>query len=980
MYKLTLCTSNHGRVCKAFNADGSTVAGGNLISGNYEVLSLSGLDDLGRVITRSKANSLLVLGEPTNGFVTGKLGLVSNSSGTSKVAISKAHFKPVEAGFFLVDVDDATVTTEAVISHLEAFSDAFKGVQWLRVNSSSALLKDAQGVEIVRKAKYHLYACATGLDNVRHFVKHYERWCDDNGLVKYIASKSGAQLKRYMLDISIYQPYHARKVFEGVELPKGFTTDKEPTFYNVGGKVLDLSGFTAPAITKQQKHVKNQQVKPVQGHTLSVGDGVRYPDNRVATLFNKRIRNHATLNGLLISLGYKVGNTGRYLSPEQTTTNSNTQLLHDAPGAYALYCHSDSSPFCGLAYTPFDAYVHYGHQGCLKAAEKAVLASVSDIAHHYEGDVQTQHVDDFSPVVDALKKGKSIYLCAHLGDGKTQTVLNTFRHLKKRILYINHSRSLTADIARVAKCKGYKVATYTDSSTDIEAADFVITTINSLEKIDCSEFDVVVIDEVLAVTETLVSTKSTLKEAEQIKVMATLRDVCYKKQVLLLDGDKTPYTHALMKALRVGEVYKVAAQYEQPKVSWLKNTTKKQHAAAPVLVSAAKSTQCAFFSDSKKTVKILSEHEGWKNALTITGDNSGEDVVQTFLQDVEAQAAVTPLLAYTSCMGCGVSIVETARELFGYYCGTVTPQSFYQMARRYRRAIGTIKISVHHRRLLDDGVQLEDYQRALTKRLVDVDDYDGLYDCYITIKSNFLNCKQIWDSAPDIALMSYLQAVGVEVVSQEEVKLSGKDCDAVEEAQTTVEHNMIADVVGARCLTDVEQRAIEQQSGLTLKQTAAKTKTKICTVLGVDDDALDAHTVERCLFDGLLGKVVAARSLIGEGGKGGKGKFYSGLLECVDGNRTTGKQLNHKLKQALQGLTRVEQVQLFKLDLGLSLPDVENDSRFSQWISNLLKHFGLVKADSKKTKGFYSFVLGWDADVMKWCKGLGGKGASKSCI
>ena len=975
MYKLTLCTSNHGRVCKAFNADGSTVAGGHLIGGSYEVLSLNGLDDLERVIARSKANSLLVLGEPANGRVTGKLGLVRNSDGLRTVAISKDHFKPVEAGFFLVDVDDPTVTTEAVISHLESFSDVFKGVQWLRVNSSSALLKDSQGVEIVRKAKFHLYACATGLGSIGHFVKNYTQWCEDNGLVKKVTSKGGAQLNRYMLDISIYQPYHARKVFEGVAVPKGFTTDKEPTFYNVGGSVLDLSGFTAPATTTnqhkhepKQKHVQKPKDKPVHVQTLTVGTGVRYTDNRIASLFNGRIRNHAALNGLLTSLGYKVGNPGRYLSPEQTSTSSNTQILHDEPGAYALYCHSDSNPFCGLAYSPFDAYVHYEHQGDIKAAEKAVLASVNDIAHHYEGDVPTQYVDDFSQVVDALTKGTSIYLCAHLGDGKTQTVLNTLRHLKKRILYINHSRSLTANIAQVASVKGYIVATYTDSTPDVDAADFVITTINSLGKINCTKFDVVVIDEVLAVTETLVSTKSTLKDSEQLKVLAALIETCSKKQVLLLDGDKTPYTHALMKTLKVKQVYKVAAQHEQPTVSWLKTTTKKQHAAAPVLVSAAKSTECAFFSDSKKTVKILSEHESWKNSLTITGDDSGEETAQAFLQDVEAKAAVTPLVAYTSCMGCGVSIVGTARELYGYYSGTVTPQSFYQMARRYRRAIGTIKVSVHHRRVLDDGVQLEDYHRAIKKRFVDVMDYDGLYDSYITIQSNFLHCKQIWDSAPDIALMSYLQAVGVEV-SQEEVSLTGKDCDDVEEAQTTVEHNMVTEVVGASCLTEVEQRAMEQQTGLTLKQTAAKTKTSICAVLGVADDELDVHTVERCLFDGLLGKVVAARSLIGEGGNGYKGKFYSELLSCVDGNRTTGKQLAHKLKQALRRLTRTEQVQLFKLELGLSLPDVENDSRFSQWISNLLKHFGIVKTDLKTTKGFRSFELAFDADVLKWCKG-----------
>lgn len=972
MYKLTLCTSNHGRVCKAFNADGSTVAGGQLVGGTYQVLSLGGLDDLERVITQSKANSLLVLGEPANGLEAGKIGLVSNSDGQSKVAVSKAHFKPVEAGFFLVDVDDATVTTEAVISHLEAFSDAFKGVQWLRVNSSSALLKNAQGVEVVRKAKYHLYACATGLGNIGHFVKHYEQWCDDNGLVKYVASKSGAQLKRYMLDVSIYQPYHARKVFEGVELPKGFTTDKEPTVHNAGGKVLDFSGFTAPAITNQQKHVKKQHVKPVQAVPRTVGEGKCYPDSYAGAIFNKRIRNHAKLNPLLISLGYKIGNTGRYVSPEQTTQDSNTQLLNDAAGAYALYCHSDSSPFCGRAYTPFDAYVHYGHQGCLKAAEKAVLASVDDIAHHYEGDVPTTHVGDFNPVVDALKQGHSFYLCAHLGDGKTQTVLNTFRPLKKRILYINHSRSLTADIAGGAKSKGYTVATYTDAPCDVAGANFVITTINSLGKIDCSLFDVIVIDEVLAVTETLVGQQSTLKEVEQIKALELLTDICQGRQTLLLDGDKTPYTHALMKALMIKEVYKVAAQHEQPKVAWLKNTTKK-HSANPAVVGASKSTQCAFFSDSKKMVKILSEHEGWGNALTITGDNSGEDTAQAFLQNVEEQAALTPLLAYTSCMGCGVSIVQTARELFGYYCGTVTPQSFYQMSRRYRRAIGTIKISVHHRRLLDDVVSLSEYHEALKKGLVDAGLYGGLIDSYVTIRANFLNCKGIWDSAPDIALMSYLQAVGVEVI-QEEVQLSGKDCDAVEEAKNTVEHTMVADVMGARCLTDVEQRAIEQQNGLTRTQTAAKTKTKICKVLGVDDDELDVHTVDRCLFDGLLGKVVAARALLGEGGKGARGRFFNGLLGCVDGNRTTGKQLNHKMKQVLMGFTRVELVQLFKLDLGLSLPDVENDSRFSQWISNLLKHFGLVKADSKKTKGFYSFILGWDADVQKWCNGFGGQG------
>lgn len=973
MHKLTICTSTAGHVCKKFNADGSTVGGGNFISGTYKVLELSGLDELAQVITQSKATQLFVLGEPANGLTTGKVGLVSNSDGKRQIALCNNHFKPAEHGFFLVDVDDVDVTPDAVIKHLEAFSDAFKGVQWLRVNSSSALLKDATGWEVVRKNKYHLYACASGLQHVDGLMAEYKAYCESQGLVKYVHNKAGRRLTRYPLDVSVYSSYKSRKVFEGVGLPVNHVTDKEPAFYNVGGRVLDLSGFIAPAQPKktvQTQHTEKQRKNNAGARTSRVGTGKLYSHSRVGLLFNRRITTLASLTTCLNSLGYKAGANGRFISPEQTTTTGNTQLLSSKAGEFLLFCHSDTSPFCGRAYSPFDAFVQYAHNGCLASAEKAVLDSTDDIAHHYEGDVPTTHVPDFNSVVDALKQGVSCYLCAHLGDGKTQTVLNTFRDSGKRILYINHSRALTANIAEQAALKGFTVATYNDSVSVIGQSNFFITTINSLNKFSIGGFDVVVVDEVLAVTETLVSLHSTLKEKEQIKALECLIEGCERKQVLLLDGDKTPYTHALMQALSIKTVFKVAPQHTQPSIVVLNNRTHKKQSKSAALVAASKVESGVFFSDSKKQATMLGVMESWKDAIVITGDNSGEKSAQAFLQNVEQHAANTNLVAYTSCMGCGVSIVNTMRELFGHYSGTVTPQAFYQMTRRYRRPVGAIKISIHNRRAFDDGVTVAEYKQVLQKRFELVDDYSGLYDVYTTIRSNFLYCKQIFDLAPDVSLLAYFKAVGLNVTTEQTI-LSDADCDALDDAKNTVEINMVADVMAQDCLSDSELKALDKQTGLTQQQTAAKHKTNICTVLGVDPLELDKHTVERALFDNLVGKVVAARGLVGVDDENNtiKGSFLKALLNCVDGSRVTGKQLNHKVKQALNGMGRNEQILLFKLEFKMSLPDVENDSRFSQWVVGLLKHFGLVKKDVKKTRGTFSFVLAFDDDVGKWCRG-----------
>ena len=976
MYKLTLCTSTAGRVCKNFNADGSTVGGGNFISGTYKVLTLSGLDELAQVIQQSKATQLFVLGEPANGLATGKVGLVSNSDGTRQIALCNNHFKSAELGFFLVDVDDVDVTPEDVIKHLESFSDAFKGVQWLRVNSSSSLLKDAEGWEVVRKNKYHLYACATGLQHVDGLIAEYKAYCESQGLLKYVHSKAGRRLTRYPLDVSVYSSFKSRKVFEGVGLPANHTTDKEPTFYNVGGRVLDLSGFIAPAkkectTTKQPTEKQQKQHAKVVQTTVStvVGTGQVYNNSRLGMLFNRRITTLAALNTCLSSLGYKEGANGRYIAPEQTSTTGNTQLLNSTPSEFMLYCHSDSSPFCGLAYSPFDAFVQYAHSGCLESAEKALLDATDDIAHHYEGDVPTTHVSDFTSVVDALKQGVSCYVCAHLGDGKTQTVLNTFKDSGKRILYINHSRALTANIAEQAALKGFTVATYNDDVSVISKSNFFITTINSLIKFPIGGFDVVVVDEVLAVTETLVALKSTLKEQEQLKALEYLIEWKKDTQMLLLDGDKTPYTHELMKALRIKTVFKVAPQHPQPSIVVLKNRTRKNQSKSAALVAASKVESGVFFSDSKKQAAMLGAMDGWKEALVITGDNSGEQAAQAFLQNVEQQATTTNQVAYTSCMGCGVSIVNTMRQLFGHYSGTVSPQAFYQMTRRYRRPVGSIQISIHSRHVFDDGVTTAEYKQALRKRFDLVNDYSRLYDVYITVRANFLTCKQIFDLAPDVALLAYFKSVGLKVTTEDTV-LSVEECEAVDDAKETVETTLVEDVLAQHCLTDSEQKALDQQTGLTQQQTAAKHKTAICTVLGVDPLELDKHTVERVLFDNLLGKVVAARGLVGvgEGTSTIKGMFLKALLDCVDGSRVTGKQLNQKVKQALHGIGRNEQILLFKLDMGLSIPDLENDTSVSRWMASLLNHFGLVKKDIKKTRGTYSFVVAFDDDVLKWTK------------
>lgn len=977
MYKLTLCTSTAGRVCKNFNADGTTVGGGNFVTGKYEVLSLSGLDELAKVISQSKATQLFVLGEPANGLTTGKVGLVANSDGNRQIALCSKHFKPAEHGFFLVDVDDVDVTPESVIKHLEAFSDVFKGVQWLRVNSSSSLLKDAEGWEVTRKNKYHLYACATGLQHVDGMVAEYKAYCEAEGLHKYVYSKSGSRLTRYPLDISVYASFKSRKVFEGVGLPANYTTDKEPTFYNVGGKVLDLCGFKAPTkqkerttTTKQPTEKKQQQQKHIaKVAPRKVGTGRVYNNSRIGMLFNRRITSLAALNTLLSGWGYKEGANGRYIAPEQTSTTGNTQLLNSTPSEYMLYCHSDSSPFCGLAYTPFDALVQYEHNGCLESAENAIVDASEDIAHHYEGDVPTTHVADFTSVVDAMKQGVSCYICAHLGDGKTQTVLNTFKDAGKRIMYINHSRALTANIAEQASLKGFTVATYNDDVGVIEQSNFFISTINSLGKFAIGSFDVVVVDEVLAVAETLFGLKSTMKETDQIKVFECLLEWKRGTQMLLLDGDKTPYTHALMKQLHINTVFKVAPQHPQPSIVVLKNKTRKNQTKSAALVAASKVESGVFFSDSKKQAAMLGLMEGWKDALVITGDNSGEQAAQSFLQNVEQRAATTNHVAYTSCMGCGVSIVHTMRELFGHYSGTVSPQAFYQMTRRYRRPVGSIKISIYSHHVFDDGVTTEDYKRALKKRFEFVSDYAGLYDSFITIRSNLLTCKKIEALSPDVALLSYLKAVGLNVTAEDAV-LTVEECEAVDDAKETVETTMVEDVMTQDCLTDIELRKLEQQTGLTQKQTASQKKTTFCKVLGVDPLELDKHTVERCLFDNLVGKVVAARSLVGadEGTNTVNGKFLKALLACVDGSRVTGKQWNQKVKEALKGVSRTEQVLLFTLDLQMSLPNLENDVSFSRWMVSLLNHFGLVKKELKKTRGTYSFVVAFDDDVAKWTK------------
>lgn len=980
MYFLTRITDN-SVICKSYDMFGTKIDGGLGSYGTYTVESVSSLPDLLAIIEATTANECLVLGVPKDGTTKGRYTTKKNRIKHKRIAICGDDFKHTEAGLFLVDCDDESQTPESLIAHLEAFNDAFKGVEWLQVNSSSALLIDDCGQTIHTKKKYHLYCLATHLQNVTHFVKAYESWAVEHKHSHYITSKNGSQLLRFPLDTAVYKSMQSRKVFESVGLAKGWSAPKQPKQHNQGGGVLDLSCFNAPAIAKKLKKEKapkqgTTKVSPVVrvAKEKAQGAGVVFTHNLIAQQFNQSVDSLEKLIEVMGECGYEYSGNNRFIAPEQTSSTGNTSIKNDVPGDYQLYCFSDKSPFCGVIARPFDYLVHYKYQGALERAIEAIEATESDYLHHYSAGLSVQRLGGLQGVSDYIANCESFYLQAHLGDGKSQSTFTALKQQKARVLYINHSRGLSASVYQVAKSKGFSPSLYTDDAQIVSSSDFVITTINSLVKIR-GQFQYIVIDEVVAVSDVLFASSGIMRTEEQYNALSKLKDLVNHTPIVLLDGDLTPTSNKLAQILGVKTVYKVAPQYKQPTICIKVPVSNKgktiRQSPIPGIISTE--TKGVLVSDSKEFISVCKTTK--ENLLAITGDNSGEVLAQSFLSDVEEEAKKHNWVGYTSVMGCGVSITQVSRKVFGHYTGTVSPQSYYQMLRRYRVCEGDIVISSITRASFDKPMQQKEYQGALLVKFKrDVNSYLSISQDTMTqlVEGQAIHSatKALIESDANAAFLKYLSAVGV-TVTTDYVVMEEEEVEALVEAKEEVKQQKAQMIVDASVLSDAQIKELDNKSGLTELESACKSKTYMIKTLMLEEADLTKSLAYQCLNSKLLSQVMMYRKVraASEFEEGIAKDVFSFVFNVLREHRplsdTEDKSIKpHTTSKALvQGLEAIcakydkDVIADFFLHVcKLTVPDFASELE-KRWLGLFLECFGIEKVSRKKVMGVPSFCL-----------------------
>ena len=871
--------------------------------------------------------------------------------------------------------------TEALIAHLEEFNAAFKGVEWVQVNSSTALIIDDCGQIRVQKRKYHLYCLAHNFQQVEYFVKEYEAWAIANDLVTYTPAKNGNLLKKYPLDVAVYKSMQSRKVFESVGLPKGWSAPKKPTYYNQGGGVLDLGCFSAPAIKEKIKKLKAQKrasTKKQPGERVPTqnikGTGVVFTHNLVAKEFNASIDSLDKLIGVMAECGYDYTGNKRFVAPEQSSSTGNTSIKNDVPGDYQLYCFSDKNPFCGVVARPFDYLVHYKYQGALERAVEALEATESDYLHHYSAGLSVKHLGGLESVSDYIANRESFYLQAHLGDGKSQTTFTALKQQKARVLYINHSRGLSASVYQVAKSKGFNPSLYTDDASVVGNSDFVITTINSLVKIR-GQFHYIVIDEVVAVSDVLFASSGIMRTEEQYNALVKLKDLVAFTPIVLLDGDLTPTSNKLAQILGVKTVYKVAPQYNQPTVCIkvpvsTKGKTLRQ-SPIPGLISTEENG--VLVSDSKEFISVCktTKHQ----LLSITGDNSGEEQAQTFLSDVEEEAKKHDWVGYTSVMGCGVSITQVSRKVFGHYTGTVSPQSYYQMLRRYRVCDGDIVISSITRASFDKPLQQNAYHGGLMVK------FKREVNSYLSINSDTMHqlvegqaihsaTKALIESDASGALLKYLTAVGVNVKT-DYVVMEEEVVEALVEAKEEVKQQKAQMIVDASALSDEQIKELDNKPGLTEVESACKSKTYMIKTLMLEEADLTKQLAYQCLNTKLLSQVMMYRKVRGasEFEEGIAKEVFSFVFNMLREHRplsdtedksvkphTTSKHLVQRLEAICAKYDKDVIADFFLHVCKLTVPDFASDLE-KRWLGLFLECFGIEKVSKKKVMGERSFCL-----------------------
>lgn len=364
--KLTVFTSA-SRACKKMHPNGTWEPGGSITKGRAEVLDVAGLEALQALIEGLTANQFLSLGVlkgRTAAPVATIAAIEDGRAPAGAVARSKESMELPTAGFLLIDVDDGS-EPEPVLQHLGEFMPALTTIRWLALGSSRHRVVDRSGNVVCKKGGWHLYAeVADGLQYLEDVARVYEAWARENGHAEQEKNAGGALGWKYPIDTSVWKTARNRPVFESVQVPSGFRTERPVRWINPEGGAL-----TIPRPAAADRAPAAKQIAAGAGKQGKRSGKVRERDDHPAVA----AYNAATdLEEVLERYGYRPRSASSWATPEQSDAGNGAHVYWGDPDT--VHHFTSKSALANKCCTAFDLLVAYEYKGDRAAAFAAVRA------------------------------------------------------------------------------------------------------------------------------------------------------------------------------------------------------------------------------------------------------------------------------------------------------------------------------------------------------------------------------------------------------------------------------------------------------------------------------------------------------------------------------------------------------------------------------------------------------------------------------
>ncbi|MFK7161842.1 DEAD/DEAH box helicase [Marinospirillum sp. MEB164] len=511
-------------------------------------------------------------------------------------------------------------------------------------------------------------------------------------------------------------------------------------------------------------------------------------------------------------------------------------------------------------------------------------------AHHLAGRAMPLHQSipvakkftKFSSLEKALAEGKSAFVQAPLGAGKTsglaKPLIEKARKAGRPVLAVTVLRSLAGQNAETLE-----LDIYTERPEIIELSRGVSSTVHGATRESMmpliqqlANFDgLLVIDEAAQVSGLLFGSASILSGQQKERFLALINGCAlFGIQVVALDGDITPTTAHLVKQLNLPVFSCNEQAYLPPKVELypaqrvkIDGKTKDNQ---PLHESVIKSLQ-----DGRKTVIFCTTRRGAEAAhalysrecsgrsLLLTSRTTAEPEQARFLSDPNGQAPDYQLIIYSPVLSSGFSVTSIEAQIFGLIThDSLDAPAIWQLARRFRRAAGgTIQMAANSHFMRPQREYMPAQELELeAKQAAWQDGGEAAINCTFTAgQIAALQQKNLNSSNPFLILHGHLLNAGIQVSTCFESSREG--IEEVAQAQLETKEREIESTRTAERINELEADHLSAVGAGTEKAAAKLARYQIEQALQlgyVDFDSagnLPHELAKEAIFGGLIKQV-----------------------------------------------------------------------------------------------------------------------------